>query len=180
MMSSSIPTAESQENIGPTLMLSGTTNSHPYYRSATSPNPHEINVLCMEVFDSSSFPFSIANEQQRRELITLCKNNIEVLKEKLRNTESFLSILESYVPRAPQRHFHTSTLVSVYPPVRQPNLDVIVLEGEPTLKELQTLSTIDEGTGQKFETDPMNGQGSPTNSAPTLAEMEFWCPISDR
>ena len=175
---------ESQGSIGPSLMVSGISPTHLYHRPTTSTNLHHaVNVLSMDTLDLNS-P-SIANEQHRKQLIALYENDVEMLKEKLSRIQNILSMLKNYTsqPCGVQRgHVHPPTLVCL--PVNPvPNLDVTscaeTKSVEPTLKELQTLSTIDEGTGQKMPVDGDPGE-FPGNSALTLAEiMKDWCPISD-
>lgn len=183
MSESLVPVKESQESIGPSLMVSGMTpSSLLYHRPATSTNPHhDLNVLSVDTLDPNS-P-SLANEQYRKQLIALYENDEKMLKEKLSRVQSILSMLKNYTSQQPRRIEHLPTLVRL--PANLPNLPNLDVTScaernplEPTLKELQTLSTIDEGTGQKVLVN--NGPGEFLgNSAPTMAEIKAWCSISD-
>ena len=185
MSLSSVPIEETQATIGPSLGVFGMTPFHLYHRPATSTK--ELNVLILDTFDPIHSPL-LSNKQHRKQLISLYENSAEMLEEKLRRTQSILTMLKNYTP-PPQGVEHgpqhaQPTLVSC--PANQPNLDATSCTKttplEPTLKELQTLSTIDEGTGQKVTITAGPGE-FPQNlngSAPTLAEiMKDWCSISD-
>lgn len=162
------------------VLVFGTSFSHPYHRQLPNSDPlTDVNVLSSET--SRCLP---TNEQTKRQLISSYEKDIEMLKQKLKRMEDFLTLIKNTPPPLAAGETVAAplqSLVSVHAPPGA-NLDVtsredlsealLAVKPPPTYTELVDMSTIiDEGTGQREPNAPDDG--------PSFAYLRSLCPIND-